>query len=128
MPDQPPTVAGLGADHVVRCWDSKQSKWYDIGSIADSLYGGAFALLATGPSNDDVSAWVRASNWIKIGEGGAKFVVTPDSIFGIAPGHSAVYKWIPCTLGELIGGGKGTLYGINPDNGDIWRWSDKTKK
>ncbi|KAK0652793.1 hypothetical protein B0T16DRAFT_455140 [Cercophora newfieldiana] len=77
--------------------------------------------------------WVRDNVWIKLSGPGAKFVVTPNSIFGISPDRKAAYKWNNNGVNwetirtDTAGGGSNSVFAISPNGRDISRWTPDRK-
>ncbi|MFE5430000.1 hypothetical protein [Peribacillus simplex] len=126
----------------------EQLAWTRIqqGGGVIELFGGGFGLFATmrnvnGFQNGHLWWWRRRlgimfNGWHPIGRPGYMFAVTSESVYGLTPDRSAVYRYDGYRTGTLqennwtrVGGPAGRLYGgkfglfaTNPSNGNLFRY------
>jgi hypothetical protein len=81
--------------------------WDHVGGPAAAIYGGSF-LLATS-SSGDVYEYQGETNWLRIGGPGAEFASDADSIYGMTPDHTAIYRYTgPGTTWTKVHQGNGS--------------------
>jgi hypothetical protein len=107
------------------------STWTRFSGPAEHIYGGGFGLLATGRLTGNVYN-VLPDGMHRIGGPGAEFVVTEDSVYGLAPNRQAVYRYTGTgTTWTRIGGPTAHIYADGggdqilataPHTGDVYRY------
>jgi hypothetical protein len=86
-------IYGLAPDRAaIYRYTGSGTAWDRVGGPAADIYGGSF-LLATSPSSGDVSEYQGETNWLRIGGPGAEFVSDADSIYGLTPNRTAIYRY-----------------------------------
>jgi hypothetical protein len=129
------TIAAFTPDRQeVYRYDGTPGTWTRIRQVsANELYGGGFGLFAL--QSDGLYWWRRRrynyafDAWHPIGGPGADFAVTGESVYGLTPDRSAVYRYngsgsdwtrVGGPAKEIYGGGYG-LVAISPMNGNVFR-------
>jgi hypothetical protein len=102
-------------------------QWTEIGGAAVDLFGGDFGLFATNPAHGDIFHFT-GSGWTRVGNPGANFVVTAESVYGLAGtnvwrynGTGDVWTQIGSPADHLYAGPWG-LVATNPSDHQVYHY------
>ena len=87
--------------------------WTQIGGPALALYGGGYGLVATGWSGGLWRYLGTPNQWQQIGDTGAEFAVTGDTVFGLTSNSDSVWRYDGSgTSWTQVGNGASALVAI----------------
>jgi hypothetical protein len=114
----------------VYIWNKTGQSWTRVGRPAGRIYGGRFGLVATDPTTGHLFLHLGGvDNWRQIGFAGASFAVTSNTVFGLTPDKSAVYRYDGFGMSwTKVGGPTAALYAgdwglvATAPNGNVFRY------